>query len=457
MMSGFPDVSDGFILKMTSDLDSVLFVYHTDTTDSDFYYDFIIDSTFYVCGGKANYCCDDTNYYNKHGLLRRLNADYSIDSSWFFGGDYIELFQSMQELEGYLYLFGTTNSYTTEPPGQSGSDPYVVKCKKNGEFVWEKHPGTTAFDALSDATLDAGGQHFLCAGGSGPNVAPDPYYDGMVLKLDTAANVTWRKTFKTGALRDEYFTSITATPDGGGLAAGYATEAGIWITAPYFVRFNENGDTLWTKLLYRFDEPYESAYNKRWGNSEVWDALRLASGDFVFTGDWDNQVQSTRDIFICKYSADGDSLWRIDLGDGWLDKGYCITEDDDGYIYVAGSYANTSLANGGRDVLLIKLDANGCTVDTCLVSSLLQTQTVSTNPFSLYPNPADESIRIELSNPLSQQGTQLVVRDLNSRVVLHQAVSNHATVSVESLSAGVYIAELLQRNGERYYKRFVKQ
>ena len=451
----------GFVLVASLDLDSLVFYYHTDTLETTFYLD-IVDTGdgYFVCGNITNYCCST----GTNATLTRLTESFEVDSVVEFGGEYNEMFHHIVRLHNYYYLIGYTKSYTTEPPGINSCDPYIVKSNLNGNTIWEKNPGTTQFEAISAAVVNANQTHILCAGGS---TSTGDFYDGYVIKLDTSGTAIWRKLYKSGPLRVEYFYAVTATQDGGGLAAGTATPNGSGIQGPYLVRFDENGDTLWTKVLYRFNEPATSPYNIRWKNSEVWDAVTLSDGSFVVSGNWYNEAHQDQDIFIYKFDVNGDSLWRVDLGNEFgHDKGMSITVHND-FIYVAGSYTHHITENGYKDVLLIKLDPNGCTVDTCLVTIAPPTVQSSTKPFSVYPNPAGNILNVQFGNVPLQQSASILISDASGRTVLHQAciprigiergVSNNANVSVQDLLPGLYIAELRLKNGERYFQRFVKQ
>jgi hypothetical protein len=172
----------------------------------------------------------------------------------------------------------------------------------------------------------------------------------------------------------------------------------------------------------------------------------------LLVGDWYDLVRQTRDIFIYKFDENGDSIWRIDIGDEWFDYGTCVTEDEDGFIYVVGRYSNPLTENGLNDVLILKLDANGCTVDTCLISTLLP-QIPSTKSFTIYPNPASDRIKVEWSVP-SSQGT-IIIRDAFGREVFNRKITKGSEIDVEPLLPGVYNAELRLQNESRF-GRFIK-
>ena len=74
--------------------------------------------------------------------------------------------------------------------------------------------------------------------------------------------------------------------------------------------------------------------------------------------------------------------------------------------------------------------------------------------FSLYPNPAKKILNINSNNGVAFKS--VTIFDLNGRIVLKSAIEN-ATVNVQTLASGTYIALLLDENGKNYSSKFIKK
>jgi len=75
--------------------------------------------------------------------------------------------------------------------------------------------------------------------------------------------------------------------------------------------------------------------------------------------------------------------------------------------------------------------------------------------FSLYPNPANETLNIDLQNePLNGK---IEIRDLSGRVVTTALLtSSHSVISVSQLSEGLYFVRM-EDGKKSAVKKFVKR
>jgi len=86
--------------------------------------------------------------------------------------------------------------------------------------------------------------------------------------------------------------------------------------------------------------------------------------------------------------------------------------------------------------------------------STLAVNAFSTTDFSLYPNPARETLNIKPSNGINFSSAK--VYDLNGRVVSTPKINNN-TISVQNLSIGTYILLLTDQDGKDYSQKFIKE
>jgi hypothetical protein len=67
--------------------------------------------------------------------------------------------------------------------------------------------------------------------------------------------------------------------------------------------------------------------------------------------------------------------------------------------------------------------------------------------FNLYPNPANDEMRLEISNFNASEENRLVIMDLEGRTVYNDLITtNISTVNLKSLRAGVYICNIVGKN-----------
>jgi hypothetical protein len=77
------------------------------------------------------------------------------------------------------------------------------------------------------------------------------------------------------------------------------------------------------------------------------------------------------------------------------------------------------------------------------------------NEFSLFPNPAKNSISIKLSN--DNLATKIAIFDLTGKLILSQKLENNPenTISIASLTKGIYMVSVETENGVSYSKKLM--
>jgi hypothetical protein len=78
----------------------------------------------------------------------------------------------------------------------------------------------------------------------------------------------------------------------------------------------------------------------------------------------------------------------------------------------------------------------------------LQSNTANANLiFNLYPNPSNDEVRLEISNFNTNEENRLVILDLDGRIVYNDLITtNISTINLKSMSAGVYICNLVGKS-----------
>jgi len=151
-----------------------------------------------------------------------------------FGGYHNDYAYSIQQTsDGGYIVAGYTESF-----GAGLDDAYVLKLDSAGTLQWQKAFGGSIFDhAYSIQQTTDGG--YVVAGETDSFGAG--VYDTYVLKLDSAGNLEWQKTF--GGSGHDYAYSIQQTTDGGYVVAGWTYSfASSDDNDVYILKLDSNGD-----------------------------------------------------------------------------------------------------------------------------------------------------------------------------------------------------------------------
>ena len=253
--------------------------------------------------------------------------------------------------------------------------------------------GWTEFGASGDTARSA---HFWSSAGTFGVRAQVNDVDGEVSEWSPAGDIAisagWRMTYG-GAGADDLGYTVRALADGGFMVAGYTESYGAGDKDVWLLRCDRTGGVIWSNTYGGAD------------CNQAFDVSQTADGGFVFVGD------SAADAWIVKTDADGVVQWSrvfggavdyrghsvVQTGDGgfivagtayttnqagqvWLwksdpggaeewsrtfggvenDVGACVRQTQDGGFILVGSTSSYSV--GGRDIWLIKTDAQGGTI-----------------------------------------------------------------------------------------------
>jgi len=252
------------------------------------------------------------------------------------------------------------------------------------DTIWTKLYGDTDYERGNSIVITddngfavVGATNALYSGG---NITEG---DIWLVRTNSTGDTLWTKTF-SGSVIDEG-NSIYQTADGGFILAG-ARSNNILIYDAWLIRTDSNGDTLWTKT-----------YGENFGEELASSVIETSDGGFAFTGFRNTQTTFSRDVWLVRTDATGDTLWTKTFGGTGTDQGAAIIQTADNGFIITGK---TRLIGGNFDLYLIRTDENGNT---------LWTKTYN-GPSS--PNSVDDGRDIEL---MSDGGVAVVgFSDLNT-------------------------------------------
>jgi hypothetical protein len=151
-------------------------------------------------------------------------------------------------------------------------------------------------------------------------------------------------------------------------------------------------------------------------------------------------------LIVYKLNEDGVEIWKREL------------VPDVSLKFIPALFSLKATSDGGcllligiersafhQDVYMIKLNAQGEVVAAFETPSSIFK--VNNNPFTLYPNPARNTVNFVAEN---QQDFEVQLYDLQGRKVLSKKAFNTSAleVNVEALASGVYYYQLLNPKGE---------
>jgi hypothetical protein len=272
--------------------------------------------------------------------------------------------------EGKVALAGHYQSLDFAPDGvvlphEGGWDVWFGVLNANGGVVWVQtlhgaagdHGRSIRFGA--DGSL-VGGGYFnsptLNAGNNSlPNAAADEH-DGFLVKLDAGGNVVWAKVL--GAEGSDMVEGLVVHPDGRITVAGTSNSWAVDFGGGpipnqgendvFVVRYSADGDHVWSKLT--SGPTYASA-----------NTLALDSQGTIYVGGNFNAApidlgggilafKGSYDLFLARYADDGSHLWSIAYGGSGADlrMGVAIAPDDS--IILGGAFGSQSISFGGPPV-----------------------------------------------------------------------------------------------------------
>ncbi|MGB7054715.1 MAG: T9SS type A sorting domain-containing protein [bacterium] len=295
----------------------------------------------YIIAGETGYRAGQTP---RNAWL--LKTDQNGDTIWtktYGGTEEDRAYCAVQTDDSCYAVVGYSLSYSASP---SFEDVWFFKTDINGDTLWAYTIDGGPIHDRADRglclqqTIDNG---FII---SGYTCNDGGFADVFLVKTDTAGTVEWTQTYGEET-RVEYGMAVEQTSDSGYIIGGFGHQFGsdfrVWI-----LKTDYAGDTTWTTT---YGSP---------GYTDCFSIQQTSDGGYIFTGET-SYGAGGRDLWLFKTDANGDSLWAKVYGGPENDYGLAVRQTtDNGYI-ITGS---TQCYGSGRDVWLLKTDADGDTLWT---------------------------------------------------------------------------------------------
>ncbi|MAT56114.1 MAG: hypothetical protein CMN32_16715 [Saprospirales bacterium] len=266
--------------------------------------------------------------------------------------------------DGSLLVAGYTNSTDGDPTGNFGNrDYWLLKLDSAGNILWEKTYGGTA-NEIAKSVLELPDGDLLLLGSTssadGQVNGNHGQEDVWILRLSPAGNIVWARCY--GGSDNESAEKIIPVP-GGFVVAGYAQSKDGDLQQnqgdfDYWIfKIDGDGNLLWSKTYggSLADWAYSPSLSDN-GN------LLITGSSFSDDGDITGSI-GFYDYWVLKLSPDGNLIWAKNYGGPFEERAYNSLGTADGGCIITGATLSTSGDvpgnNGSYDCWILRLDADG--------------------------------------------------------------------------------------------------
>jgi serine-aspartate repeat-containing protein C/D/E len=160
-----------------------------------------------------------------------------------------------------------------------------------------------------------------------------------MIKIDSAGNVEWTKTYEDGT----FVRRLIETSDGGYVLLGSA--GSFYVHTPWLAGLSPLGDIVWNKTYPNLGGSFSSL-------------IQTNDGNYALIGN----TLVNPDVLLVKVDSTGEILWSKTYGSQDIDGGSSIVQDFYGNYVMAGGLWNRSsfvAGSGGLQPGLVKADSAG--------------------------------------------------------------------------------------------------
>ncbi len=246
------------------------------------------------------------------------------------------------------------------------------------EWQWTEKAGGSGDDGGSNIIVDSLGNSYVTGSFTGTavfgDISLDSNGDGDIFIAKLNSNGVWQWAKKAGGSGYDCGQSIIIDPNGNSYVTGYfsgmATFGSSTLTSYgsndiFVAKLNSSGVWQWAKKAGGSSNDYSKEISiDSNGNSYITGTFE---GNATFGSLTINCSSGYSDIFVAKLNFNGDWQWVKQAGgSSWYDRGYSISVDSNGNLYVTGFFyytatfgSSTLTSYGNNDIFVAKLNSNG--------------------------------------------------------------------------------------------------
>ncbi len=416
----------------------------------------------------------DGDFPDNHGNLdfMMVKVDSVGNKIWSkcYGGPGIDETEGfLNTLDGGFLLTGRSSAAGGDipfhyPGGAGDDDAIVIKTDSLGEIIWVKVLGGTGDDGpLGDIVENERGYYIINIGAHSNDY--DLAESGIsgdkrwIVKLDSLGNIV-DESFMSGATDLYTYTGPTVMPykDGFLIVGQGDPDSELYTTSPEHA--SDEG------AVAIFNGGLDLIFFKQWGGSGFEGFAKAIrdqnNGNFYYLGasqsvDYDlpGNYNNGEELDYWLFATDSNfnTLWsrnfggsypQGDLGFGSF-SGNIVLQDNMIYAFVKNtipdSFPDFDIECGMEgsfdyytDAWLVAFDLSTVNIDTPIVE----------NNFSIYPNPAENTIYVLNNTPDSNAYTFGIYNTLGQKVLETALINNEENIiNIQSLPSGLYVAAII--------------
>lgn len=313
----------------------------------------------------------------KDMYIGKTDANGNLVWSKTFGGPGLDIAHCIVETDNLdLLIAGYTESF-----GKGKGDIYLIKTDQDGNVCWAKTFGGTEAEMARKIKLTKDG-NYLLLGTTGSKGAGKS--DFNLIKLDTAGNIIWDKTYGSANYQDAF--DVIETSDKGFAIVGHGDIHGTDLNQVFLVKADSNGVKKWAKT-------YGSSFNYYdYGKS----LAELENGNFLVCGNTKQRTDRKNDAWLFCIDANGVKLWDTIIGSNGSDWITALVETEDHGFVLTGQ--TNSSGEGSFDTWLFK-------ISNPLVTIQPSGYNPNSEPIWINPNPFRHTTQIQVWVPAFQNGS----------------------------------------------------
>ena len=251
-----------------------------------------------------------------------------------YGGYYDDVANSGIIFEDELYIIGST-----QPNKGANKMIYLIKTDLNGNEIFNKVYGGLGDDE-GIKIISTQDDNFFIIGSTIKE--GDIFKDVMALKIDHNGNVLWEKTF--GGFSNDFPMDVLLTKNGEFCILGATGSYGAGGGDIYLIWMDQSGNILREKFYGQSDLDAGSSM------------LEMENGDLIVFGYTNNYGAVSRDYYLMKLSATGDSIWAKRYGGSDYEESQEIVRTSEGGFLMNGHSAST---DPNHNMYAVKVDVDG--------------------------------------------------------------------------------------------------
>ena len=366
------------------------------------------------------------------------------------GGTYSEDAWNVRQTSdgGYIIAADTGSNDGDVTLNQGGSrDAWIIKLSNTGDIQWQKTYGGSNEDTAHCVlqTIDGGYLVTVQTSSFDGDVLDfhGGQYDIWLIKLSSTGTIQWQKNL--GGTLDEWVYSIEKTSDGGYVIGAYSSSTDMDVVGNHgfydvwVIKLDSAGTVQWKKTFGGTNGDYAYKIEQTTDNGYI-----IAG----YTNSNNGQVSGNhgaRDMWVIKINNVGTLQWQKTMGGTLNDIASDISRTtDNGYIVAGISESVTGDVignNGGADFWVVKLAPDA-----------LGTTSFQHNQLSIYPNPSNDVLNIQLSEPLTIDKINVV--DISGKTLMEE--TQNTNINIENLASGIYMIKVFS-GSQTFQTKFVKQ